>query len=163
MTPILSTMAAQVAEELKTRAQTVVVSESSAGGLISAALLAIPGASAYFLGGGVIYTREARRILLDIPDDDVRHTVPLSEDYVTRCAVALREKLDATWAVAEIGTTGPTGSRYGIPAGVCWLVVDGPVRRSRLIENAGDEREPNMWKYTQAALDLLLDAIRAQP
>lgn len=160
---MLSTLAAEVAAELKAREQTVAVSESSAGGLISAALLAIPGASAYFLGGGVIYTREARRILLDIPDEVVKGVLPLSEDYVTRCAVAIREKLGATWSVAEIGTTGPTGSRYGIPSGVCWLVVDGPVRRTRLIENAGDEREPNMWKYTQAALALLLDAIRSQP
>jgi PncC family amidohydrolase len=160
---MLSTLAAEVATELKTRAQTVAVSESSAGGLISAALLAIPGASAYYLGGGVIYTREARRILLEIPDEDVRHVVPLSEDYVTRCAVAIRTKLGATWSVAEIGTTGPTGSRYGIPAGVCWLVVDGPVRRSRLIENAGADREPNMWAYTQAALNLLHEAILAQP
>ncbi len=160
---MLSTLAAEVATELKTRAQTVAVSESSAGGLISAALLAIPGASAYYLGGGVIYTREARRIVLEIPDEDVRHVVPLSEDYVTRCAVAIRTKLGATWSVAEIGTTGPTGSRYGIPAGVCWLVVDGPVRRSRLIENAGADREPNMWAYTQAALNLLHEAILAQP
>ena len=160
---MLSTLAAEVATELKTRAQTVAVSESSAGGLISAALLAIPGASAYYLGGGVIYTREARRILLEIPDEDVRSVVPLSEDYVTRCAVAIRTKLGATWSVAEIGTTGPTGSRYGIPAGVCWLVVDGPVRRSRLIENAGADREPNMWAYTQAALKLLHEAILAQP
>ena len=159
----LSTLATEVARELKSREQTVVVSESSAGGLISAALLSIPGASAYYLGGGVIYTREARRILLDIPDADVAHLLPLSEDYVTRCAVAIREKLGATWSVSEIGTTGPTGSRYGIPAGVCSLLVDGPVRRVRLIENAGDEREPNMWKFTRAALDLLLDAIRAQP
>lgn len=160
---MLTTLATEVAAELKSREQTVAVSESSAGGLISAALLSIPGASAYFLGGGVIYTREARRILLDIPDDEVRHLLPLSEDYVTRCAVAIREKLGATWSVAEIGTTGPTGSRYGIPAGVCWLVVDGPVRRVRHIENAGDAREPNMWGYTRAALDLLHEAIRAQP
>jgi len=158
----LSSLASEVAAELTSREQTVAVAESSAGGLICAALLSIAGASAYFLGGGVIYTREARRILLDIPDADVAHLLPLSQDYVTRCAVAMRDKLGATWSVAEIGTTGPSGSRYGIPAGVCWLVVDGPVRRVRLIENAGDDREANMWGYTRAALDLLLDAIRAQ-
>ena len=77
---MLSTLAAEVAAELKSRSQTVAVSESSAGGLISAALLAIPGASAYLLGGGVIYTREARRILLDIPDEVVKGVLPLSED-----------------------------------------------------------------------------------
>ena len=91
-------MAAQVADLLKARQQTVAVSESSAGGLISAALLAVPGASAYFLGGGVIYTREARRILLDIPDDAVRHTVPL----LMACGARLPERLE--WlreAIAE--------------------------------------------------------------
>ncbi len=158
---MLATPAANVAALLKAREQTIAVSESSAGGLISAALLAVPGASAYYLGGGIIYTREARRILLDIPDDDVRHLTPLTTEYVARCAQALRTKLGATWAVAEIGTTGPTGSRYGHPAGMCALAVDGPVRLTRLIENAGDEREKNMWAFAAAALALLEEAITA--
>lgn len=158
---MLATPAANVAALLKSREQTVVVSESSAGGLISAALLAVPGASAYYLGGGVIYTREARRILLDIPDDEVRHLTPLTTDYVARCAQALRAKLGATWAVAEIGTTGPTGSRYGHPAGMCALAVDGPVTLTRLIENAGHDREKNMWAFAAAALALLEEAMTA--
>lgn len=158
---MLASPAENVAALLKSRGETVVVSESSAGGLVSAALLAVPGASAYYLGGGVIYTREARRILLDIPDDEVRHLTPLTVDYVARCAQALRMKLGATWAVAEIGTTGPTGSRYGHPAGMCALAVDGPITRTRLIENAGNEREKNMWDFAAAALALLEEAIRA--
>jgi len=158
---MLATPAEKVAALLKARGETVVVSESSAGGLVSAALLAVPGASAYYLGGGVIYTRESRRILLDIPDDEVRHLTPLTVDYVALCAQALRRKLGATWAVAEIGTTGPTGSRYGHPAGMCALAVDGLVTRTRLIEGAGNEREPNMWAFAAAALDLLDEAMRA--
>jgi len=158
---MLATPAEKVAALLKARGETVVVSESSAGGLVSAALLAVPGASAYYLGGGVIYTREARRLLLEIPDEEVKHLTPLSVDYVARCAQALRAKLGATWAVAEIGTTGPTGSRYGHPAGMCALAVDGPVTRTRLIEHAGDEREKNMWGFAAAALALLEEAIRA--
>ncbi len=158
---MLSTPAVNVAALLKDRQQTVAVSESSAGGLISAALLAVPGASAYYLGGGVVYTREARRLLLDIPDDDVRHLVPLSTEYVERCARAIRGKLGATWGLAEIGTTGPTGSRYGTPAGVCILAVEGPVCLTRVIENAGNEREKNMWGYAAAALALLEEAMRA--
>ncbi len=158
---MLATPAEKVAALVKARGETVVVSESSAGGLVSAALLAVPGASAYYLGGSVIYTREARRHLLDIADDAVRHVTPLSVEYVARCAEALRAKLGATWAVAEIGTTGPTGSRYGHPAGMCALAVDGPVARTRLIENAGNEREKNMWGFAAAALDLLEEAIRA--
>lgn len=158
---MLATPAANVAALLKSRGETVAVSESSAGGLISAALLAVPGASAYYLGGGVIYTREARRLLLDIPDEDVRHLVPLSLEYVTRCAGAIRGKLGATWGISEIGTTGPTGSRYGTPAGVCILAIDGPVVRTRVIENAGNEREKNMWDYAAAALALLEEALLA--
>jgi PncC family amidohydrolase len=158
---MLATPATNVAALLRSRGDTVAVCESSAGGLVSAALLAIPGASAYYLGGGVVYTRDARRLLLDVPDDEVRHLVPLSLDYVTRCAAAIRGKLGATWGVAEIGTAGPTGSRYGAPAGMCILAVDGPVCRTRLIENAGDAREKNMWDYAGAALALLEDALRA--
>ncbi|MGE3773693.1 MAG: CinA family protein [Gammaproteobacteria bacterium] len=158
---MLATPAEKVAALLKARGETVVVSESSAGGLVSAALLAVPGASAYYLGGGIIYTREARRVLLGIPDEAVSHVTPLTIEYVARCAQALRRKLGATWAVAEIGTTGPTGSRYGHPAGMCALAVDGPVTRTRLIENAGELREKNMWAFAAAALDLLEEALRA--
>lgn len=157
---MLATPATNVAALLKSRGDTVVVSESSAGGLVSAALLAVPGASAYYLGGALVYTHEARRLLLDIPDAEVSHVTPLTEAYVARCASALRAKFGATWAVAEIGTTGPTGSRYGHPAGMCALAVDGPVARTRLIENAGDDRETNMWGFAAAALALLEDAMR---
>ena len=54
----LVALAERVGERLKARGETIAIAESSAGGLISAALLAIPGASAYFVGGAVVYTRE---------------------------------------------------------------------------------------------------------
>ena len=64
----LVAIAEKVAKVLTERKQTIAIAESSTGGLISAALIAVPGASAYFLGGGVVYTRQSRRLLLDVPD-----------------------------------------------------------------------------------------------
>ena len=74
-------IAAALGALLKERKQTVAVAESSAGGLISATLLAVPGASAYFLGGGVIYTQAARRGLLRVGDDAVKGIRSSTEAY----------------------------------------------------------------------------------
>ena len=64
--PTLASMAEAVGALLQARGETIAVSESSTGGLIAAALLAVPGASAYFIGGGVLYTHQAREALLQV-------------------------------------------------------------------------------------------------
>jgi nicotinamide-nucleotide amidase len=73
--PTLASMAETVGALLKARGETIAVSQSSTGGLIAAAMLAVPGASAYFIGGGVIYTHRAREALLEVrlaDDPDMR-------------------------------------------------------------------------------------------
>ena len=152
---LLASLAAPVARLLVARHETVAVSESSSGGLISACLLAIPGASAYFLGGGVIYTQPARRGLLAIPDDAVRGIRSSSEPYALLKARTVRERLGATWGLAETGAAGPTGNRYGDAAGHSCIAVVGPVERARTIETGRGDREANMWAFTRAALELL--------
>src|SRR5215470_1440101 len=107
LTPLATTLGAR----LKERKQTVAVAESSAGGLISAVLLAVPGASAYFLGGGVIYTQAARRGLLRVGDDTVKGIRSSTEAYAQLKAKTVRELLGATWGLAETGASGPTGNR----------------------------------------------------
>jgi len=146
---------------LKDRKQTVAVAESSAGGLISAALLAVPGASAYFLGGSVIYTQPARRALLRIGDDAVKGIRSSTEAYAQLKARTVRELLGATWGVAETGASGPTGNRYGDAAGHACIAVAGPVERVMTLETGVVDRESNMWAFTRAALKLLEDAMRA--
>ncbi len=155
MPPALASLAASVAARLVARGHTVAVAESSAGGLISAALLAVPGASAYFLGGGVIYTRAARRVLLGVPDEAVRGTRSSTEAYALLTARTARERLGATWGLAESGAAGPTGNRYGDAAGHTALAVAGPVERARTVETGSADREANMWAFTRAALELL--------
>src|SRR5690349_2590636 len=77
---------------LKQRKETIAVAESSTGGLVSAALLAIPGASAYFLGGAVVYTRQARRALMDIPDQAMTGMRASTEPYALLLARTARER-----------------------------------------------------------------------
>jgi nicotinamide-nucleotide amidase len=147
------------AEGLVRTATTVAVAESSTGGLISAALLAVPGASAYYRGGSVIYTLEARRELLGIRRADVEGLEPLTEAMVARFAARAREQLGATWAIAELGVAGPTPARYGHAPGLSVLAVDGPRRMTRTIETGSADREANMWQFTEAALTLLAQAL----
>lgn len=155
----LQSMAGEIGAALKERSETVAVSESSTGGLISAALLSVPGASAYFLGGGVIYTGAARHALLGIPADLPPETRSASEPYASLCARTIREKLGATWGLAETGATGPTGNRYGDDAGHCCLAVAGPVDLVITLETSSGDREANMWTFARASLALLVEAM----
>lgn len=151
----LSAMAASLGALLKAERQTVGVAESSAGGLISAALLAVPGASAYFQGGSVVYTQAARRSLLGVPDEAVAGIRASTEPYALVKARRVRELLGTTWGLAETGATGPTGNRYGDPAGHACVAVAGPVERALTVETGHADREANMWAFARAALGLL--------
>jgi len=157
----LGTMANAVGALLKEKKQTIAVAESSAGGLISAALLAVPGASAYFLGGGVIYTQAARRALIRVGDDLVKGMRSSTEAYALVEARAARELLGTTWGLGETGATGPTGNRYGDAAGHACIAVTGPVERVITLETASPDRVANMWRFTRAAIELLEACLRA--
>jgi PncC family amidohydrolase len=148
------------AARLKARGETVAVAESSAGGLIAAVLLAVPGASAYFLGGAVVYTRHARRCLLGIPDAAMAGIRSASEPYAALLARTVREQHGATWGLAETGAAGPTGNAYGDAAGHSCIALDGPVARVLTIETASADRQANMQAFAAKALETLLDAIR---
>lgn len=150
----LTTMGSGVGALLKKRGETVAVAESSAGGLISAALLSVPGASAYFVGGGVIYTRDARRGLLDVPEDVLTMRAS-TEAYALIMARLMRDRLGTTWALCETGASGPTGNRYGdAPGHVCFAVA-GPIEQAATIETGSPDREANMWQFASGALALL--------
>ena len=150
-------LAEKIAAVLVARKETIAVAESSTGGLISAALLAVPGASAYFLGGAVVYTREARRLLLDIPDSALQGVRASTEPYALLLARTARERFSVTWSLAETGATGPTGNRYGDAAGHSCLAVAGPAERAITLETGSADRQVNMSAFAAAGLKLLLD------
>jgi nicotinamide-nucleotide amidase len=159
----LAALAVPIAALLRERRETIAVAESSAGGLISATLLAIPGASAYFLGGAVIYTRDARRALLGVPDTAVAGIRSASEPYALLKARRVRDVLGSTWGLAESGAAGPTGNRYGDAAGHACIAIAGPVEQVVTVETGKDDREANMWSFTRAALELLERSLSRAP
>jgi PncC family amidohydrolase len=148
--------AEKIAARLVERKQTIAVAESSTGGLICAALLAVPGASAYFLGGGVIYTRDARRILMDIPDEAMKGIRSASEPYAKLLASQIRRRFSTDWGLSETGATGPTGNRYGDAAGHSCMAVAGPEISVMTLETGSTDRLANMQVFASTALNLLL-------
>ena len=148
--------AERIAAKLKARNETISIAESSTAGLISAALLAIGGASAYFMGGAVVYTRQSRSELLRVTEAELTGITPSTEAYALLFAGKIRERLATTWSLGETGTAGPTGSRYGHAAGHSCIAVIGPAgERAITVETGKSDRIDNMRTFSVAALDLL--------
>jgi PncC family amidohydrolase len=152
-------IAERIAARLKARGETIAIAESSTGGLISAALLAIPGASAYFLGGSVIYTRFARGAFLEIPDPLPGSMRASTEPYAALLARTVRERCKASWGLGETGATGPTGNRYGDAAGHSCIAIDGPVPTVLTLETGSADRIDNMRRFASQALEMLEKAL----
>jgi PncC family amidohydrolase len=146
---------------LKDRRETISVAESSSGGLISAALLGVPGASAYFLGGGVIYTAKARAVLMSLPRESVAGMRSASESYASLLARTAKERLSATWGLSETGAAGPQGNPYGDAAGHSCVAISGPVESAITIETGSPDRIANMYAFAAEALNLLLRGLDA--
>lgn len=158
--PRLTRLAQACAERLVARQETIGVSESSAGGLVAAALLSVPGASAYFIGASVTYSRPAARGLLGVErlPPGVRSS---TEPYAAFMAETVRERLGATWGLCETGASGPSTNRYGDPTGHTCLAIAGPATATRTLRTGLGEREPNMIAFAEAALQLLHDTLAA--
>ena len=153
-------LAEKLGARLKARGDTIAIAESSTGGLISAALLSVAGASAYFRGGSVIYTHYARSGFLEIPNPLPNGMRASSEPYAALLATTVRNRLGSTWGLSETGATGPTGNRYGDAAGHTCIGLEGPGLLAR--HHAGDrqrDRVANMRAFAKRAMELLAEAL----
>lgn len=154
-------LAEKIATRLIAQKQTIAVAESSTGGLVAATLLAVPGASAYFLGGAVVYTKSARAALLGVRDAEMKGLRPATEDYSLLIARTVRERHGANWGFGETGATGPTGNRYGDPAGHTCLAVAGPIERAAMLRTGSADRLANMDAFAKRSLELLVEVLGA--
>ena len=155
--------AERIARLLKASGQTLAVSESSAGGLIAAALLSVPGASAYFRAGAVVYTRSARVGLMGIDDAAMDGMRSSSEPYALLLARTARTRFRADWGLAETGASGPDGNRYGDPAGhACIAVAADGIERVTTLRTGSADRLANMRAFAAAALEQLEEALSAR-
>jgi nicotinamide-nucleotide amidase len=147
--------AEHLAALLIARRETVAVSESSSGGLVSAALLSVPGASAYYMGGAVVYTQAAREALLGITQADMAGIRSASEPYALLLARTVRSRFATNWGIAETGAAGPSGNRYGDAAGHCCIAITGPVEKVVTLETKCTDRLANMRVFALALLEML--------
>jgi len=144
---------------LISRKQTIAVSESSSGGLVAASLLAVPGASAYFVGGAVVYTQRARAGLLGVGEADMAGIRSATEPYALLLARTIRDRLGVSWGIAETGAAGPRGNSYGDPAGHTCVAISGPTEKAITIETGVSNRVDNMRLFALSLLELLTEAI----
>lgn len=156
----LTQLGAALGARLIERKQTLAVAESSAGGLINAALVAVPGASAYYVGGCVIYTAAGREALLGISANEMAGMRSASEPFAQLLARRVCQKLGTTWGLSETGASGPTGNRYGDAPGHACIAVAGPHEAVITLETGSAAREENMWRFARRALELLDDCLR---
>ena len=155
-------LAEKIAARLIERRETIAIAESSTGGLIAATLLAVPGASAYFIGGAVVYTKTSRMALLGIGDAEMAGLRPSTELYAMLGARRVRERHNATWGLGETGAAGPSGNRYGNAAGHSCMAIAGPIELATTLETRSADRRANMDAFAKRALELLLEAISAK-
>ena len=154
--PDLTALAGRAATGLRERGETVAVAESSGGGLISATLLSIPGASAYYAGGAVIYTLAASRAFLAGAIPTPAGLRGETEEFALYLARSAARKLEATWGIGESGAAGPSGSPYGDPPGHVWVAVSGPTESTRHVLTESTDRPANMVAFARTALGLLV-------
>jgi len=153
-------LAESVGAKLLARGETVAISESSSGGLISAALLAVPGASRFYRGAGIIYTPQAFKGLMMMQREDLQGHRSSTEPYARIMARSIRSKLRADWGLCESGASGPSGNGYGDAAGhVCAGVIGDGVDVSRTVETGLSDRKENMYLFAEAALTLLAEQL----
>jgi len=159
----LEALADEVGAALLLREETVAIGEGACGGLLSAALVGVPNASRFFVSGTVLYTRPAFKHALGDGRYDLRGLRGGTEEFSMVIARTLRETFDSTWAIGESGASGPTGNRYGDPAGHAAIAVAGPVDTARVLETGVSERRENMRLFATAALELLAEALAQRP
>jgi PncC family amidohydrolase len=160
----LAAIGAQAGAQLIAHRQTIAVVDGATGGLISAGLLATPGASAFYRGGGIIYSLKGRRIVLGHAPGSLRGLTSATEAYALAQAELIRTRYDADWGLAETGAAGPGRHPLGVPSGTSAIGIVGPdgLRGSTLVETGSDHRLDNMQAFARAALTLLVDLLWVQ-
>jgi len=152
-----------VASLLRARGETICVAETAAGGLVSAALLATPGASRFYRGGLTLYTLESRIAFAGWTDRDIQTYDGPTPSLVAGLASHVRGTLKATYCVGESGTAGPTASGKTPnrqPGYVALAVVGDKDTLSKDLDTGlGNDRQANMVAFAVAALGLVHEYI----
>jgi nicotinamide-nucleotide amidase len=140
---------------LREKGLTLAVAESCTGGYISHLITSVPGSSEYFRGGVTAYSNEVKKSLLGVSELTLQNYGAVSSEVVREMALGVRKKLGADFAVATSGIAGPTGGTEEKPVGTVWIAIAGPENTITEKFIFGDNRERNIIRSSQTALQLL--------
>ncbi|WP_254530515.1 CinA family protein [Natrinema gelatinilyticum] len=116
-------LAMKIGDVLRDAEETLAVAESCTGGLIGAAITAVPGASDYFDAGLTTYAYDAKRRHLGVSRESLDEHGAVSEPVAREMAQGIRDVADVTWGVSTTGVAGPTGGSDEIPVGTVYIGV----------------------------------------
>ena len=151
--------AAAAVHRLVERRETLATAESLTGGLVAATIVEIPGVSAVYRGGFVVYATEMKHALTGVPEELLKERGPVDPDVALALAAGARKRCAADWGLATTGVAGPD-PQDGKPVGLVFVAVDGPsgpaVRELKLDGNRTEIRTESVT----SALELLTDCLR---
>ncbi len=153
----MDTLAQQLGQLLKARGQTVATAESCTGGLIGDRLTDVPGSSAYFLGGAIVYANSAKQRLLGVSQTTLQQHGAVSEAVAIEMAAGARRLFDADYALSATGVAGPDGGTPDKPVGLVYIGLamrEGAWARRHVW--SGDRRD-NKTQTVDAALTWLIE------
>ena len=148
---------ADLLRALGERGETLAVAESLTGGLLAASIVDVPGASAVFRGGLVVYATDLKATLAGVPSSLLASHGPVHPLVAAALAAGARQRCSADWGLATTGVAGPD-PQGGIEPGTVYVAVDGPTSRVRRLDLDGD-RAAIRAATVAAALALLADSL----
>jgi nicotinamide-nucleotide amidase len=153
------TLAEVIGRVLLENGQTLAVAESCTGGYISHLITSVAGSSGWYKGGVTTYSNEMKQNLLGVSEDSLHKYGAVSEQVVCEMAEGARKNLRADFAVATSGIAGPTGGTEEKPVGTVWIAIATPGKTISEKYIFGDNRERNIIRSSQTALQLLRKTI----
>ena len=155
-------MAMAVGRMLMEQSKTLAVAESCTGGYIAHSITSNPGSSAYFKGGVVAYSNEIKNRMLNVPEKMIVEHGAVSQEVAEAMAVGARKALNADYAISTTGIAGPDGGTDEKPVGTVWIGVAGPsgvISKKYIFKH---NRERNIIRSAQTALNLLRKLIQTE-
>ena len=149
-----------VGSRLKERGENVAVAESCTGGLLGGAFTNVSGSSAWFEGGVLTYSNEAKVRELGVSQADLDSVGAVSEEVALQMARGVRERFGTTWGIGVTGIAGPGGGTEDKPVGTVWISVSGPKDTIAKRFVFGTDRTINRQRSVGTALAMLWGRLR---
>ncbi len=149
------TMAEVIGRMLSSKGKKLAVAESCTGGLISHLITSVPGSSEYFNGSVTAYSNQIKENVLGVGSNTISEFGAVSEQVAKEMAIGVKQILNSDYAVATTGIAGPTGGSDEKPVGTIWIAIAGENKVFAKKFVFGNNRERNIIRSSQTALQIL--------